>query len=695
MFGKSIPILCYHNLDGSGDERGGLGHPTAYFEQHLDLIQELGFRTISAQHLLDICAGQQKHDGKYVVITFDDCHLSQWLYAAPLLAKRNMTAVFFAVTDFLWDGPPRTVATAPPLSDAADAFKLAVTQRDYTQFLNRAEMAALIQDYGMEVYAHSAGHQGCFKNLRQIGPFAANAHWTAWGIYPNRNPAYPVFEHASAYAYNGFWPQFADQASMSTFKLRSDNERYAFCRRDFRRSFEQIAPINRAARQLFCWPWGQFDKLALQALQAAGFAGAFTLERARTGRGTNPFRLNRILVGRTHTHRWLRARLAMYSSALGASVFCKYFRKKNEFQRVLYVTDSTKISGGGRQLSNNVAALAQCGVRPYLAAPAGSPLTTALSGADVTIIPWEHSKQVVRSALWLRRIVREQRIDVVHTFHSKPAKIAVLAKLLGGRFKLYLNRGVIYRPNPLIGLFAAIADGVICNSHKSANLLKAYLTPNQKLCVIYNSFTGPIAPQTPANRHLLRIIYVGNANPVKGHDLFLQTAQTYRQRYPASPVRFISYGVGPQADLTRFAAQATLDGMELYGDTPHDEVLQALAQADIFVLTSRLESMPNVVLEAFSAALPVVCTNVGGVGELVQDGVNGWLCASEDVVALAEKIQNLVAHPEIRLQMGAINHKIAAYLQNVRKGYLVLRVYSGERISETIPFAELAARAME
>ena len=61
-------------------------------------------------------------------------------------------------------------------------------------------------------------------------------------------------------------------------------------------------------------------------------------------------------------------------------------------------------------------------------------------------------------------------------------------------------------------------------------------------------------------------------------------------------------------------------------------------------------------------------------------------------IASAEKIQNLVAHPEIRLQMGAINHKIAAYLQNARKGYLLLRVYSGERITETIPFAELVAQ---
>lgn len=695
MFWRNIPVLCYHNIDGSGDKHGALGHPLEHFEKHLDVIQDLGFKTISAQHLLDICLGKRKLDDKYLVVTFDDCHLSHWLYAVPLLAKRNMTGVFFAVTDFLWEGQKRTFEDAPPLLEASDSFKLAIARRDYSQFMNTAEMAAVIHDYGMEIYAHTSTHQACFRNLRRIGNFSEKAHWTTWAIYPQMNPAresptaYPVFERGSAYAYNGFWPKF-DNNSKLTFKLRSDAERYAFCLQDFRRSFENIKQVNKIDRQLFCWPWGHFDKLSLQALKEVGFVGAFTLERSRTGRGTNPFRLNRILVGRTLNHRWLRNRLRMYSTAPGAYLFFKYYRKKPEVRNVLYLTDSMQLSGGNRQLLNNVAAMSEFGICSYIVLPSDSDIVKELKNTDAHVILWDHFSRYFRSVSFLARIVREHHIDVVHTFHSKPAKKAVFAKLLGGRFRLCLNRGVIYTPNPLIGLFAAIADGVICNSHKCADVLRSYLTPKKKIQVVYNSFSANISQKTPEERDLLRVIYIGNANPVKGHDVFLETAETYMQRYPEDPVKFVSYGIGKNPELASFVSQETLDKMEIHGPVPHEEILQALGQADVFALTSRLESMPNVLLEAFAASLAVVCTDVGGVNELVRDGINGFLCDSEDTQALAEKIHDLVLHPEKRLKMGKINKKIVThYLNNTHKGYLLLRVYSGERISETIPFQDL------
>jgi glycosyltransferase involved in cell wall biosynthesis len=125
--------------------------------------------------------------------------------------------------------------------------------------------------------------------------------------------------------------------------------------------------------------------------------------------------------------------------------------------------------------------------------------------------------------------------------------------------------------------------------------------------------------------------------------------------------------------------------MEIHAPAAHDTVLHALAGADIFVLTSRAESSPNVLLEAFSRSLPVLCTDVGGVKELVRDGVNGWLCPSEDVHMLADKLHDLVEHPERRLTMGAINHRmVTACLHNGRKGHLLLRVYSGERIADAV-----------
>jgi glycosyltransferase involved in cell wall biosynthesis/peptidoglycan/xylan/chitin deacetylase (PgdA/CDA1 family) len=684
MIRRSIPVLCYHTIDASGDTRGALGHPSQQIEQHLDLIQQLGFTTISAHHLLDICAGRRPHDAKYLVLTFDDGHLSQWLYAAPMLAKRNMTGVFFAITDFVQPGPPRLREQAPPLLGAADAFTLAVTQGDCTQFMNSSELLSLVSDYGMEVYSHTSAHQACFRNLKRLGDFSELAHWTTWGIYPERQPAYPVFEYGSAYAYNGYWPRIQN-ASPPTFRLRSDAERYAFCLQDVRKSLDLIAQINQADRQFLCWPWGQFDPIAEQACRAAGCAGAFTTERSFNGSGTSPFRVNRIRVGRTKTRHWLRMRLAMYSTALGASVFAKRFRKKPEIRRVLYVTDSARISGGGRQLLNSVAAMSDCGVLAYVMAPATSHIVSALDRTVTPVIPWERPTHLVRSARFLARIVRSNQIDVVHTFHSRPAKVAVLAAVLGRRYALYLNRGVIYRPNALIGFLAAMADGVICNSYAGADVLKAYGVPRKKINVIYNSLAASVAEQTRGRGESVRVLYVGNGTPVKGFDIFLRTAQLYQQRFPGSPVTFVSYGIEKDDDIARCVGQDTLDAIEIHPTAAHDAVLRALSGADIFVLTSRKESMPNVLLEAFSRSLPVLCTDVGGVKELVRDGVNGWLCPSEDIHQLADRLHDLVEHPEQRLTMGTINQRVlTAWLHNGRKGYLLLRVYSGERVADTV-----------
>jgi glycosyltransferase involved in cell wall biosynthesis len=65
----------------------------------------------------------------------------------------------------------------------------------------------------------------------------------------------------------------------------------------------------------------------------------------------------------------------------------------------------------------------------------------------------------------------------------------------------------------------------------------------------------------------------------------------------------------------------------------------------------------------------------------VRDGVNGWVRRAGDIDAIADAVRDLALHPERRLAMGAANRRLAAMrFANVRKGYLLLRVYSGEHV---------------
>ncbi|MBN2141377.1 MAG: glycosyltransferase [Desulfovibrionaceae bacterium] len=674
MLGHSVPVLCYHNMNETDGLSPGL------FEEHLEAILEAGYRTVSANRLLEHVQGGRRLRGRCLVLTFDDCHLSNWLFAAPALAKRDMTGTFFAVTDFIGQGQKRTPDSAPAETSLPEAFRAALRDRDYSGFMNRAELEALVRDLGMEVFAHGARHQGCFRSLRQEGVFDSRAHWSLLGIYPEQDPALPAFEIGSAYAYNGFWP-YRDAKGLG-FRLRSDAQRLEFCARDMARSLERIRAINNAGAQLFCWPWGQFDALSQTALREAGFQAAFTLERWPNRPGGDPFRLSRLGVAKTKSASWLASRLRRYSSDLGSRVFFKLFRKKPETRRVLYATDSIKLSGGGRQMVNNAQAMIEAGVEVLAALPADSAIKPALEEAGARIKAFDGFADCLRAARFFKDLARTENLDVVHTFHSRAYKGAALARLMGARFRLFINRGVVFKPNLLIWLWSLPAKGVICNSMACARVLRRRLVRAKKLNVVYNSF-APDLPEPAGQRKKrgLRVVYVGNEGRAKGFDLFLYAAAAFCRGGPAKDVEFAAVGVTDKQAFQGLVPDRVMDRVAFPGLLDQAGVMRELSAADILVIPSRQESLPNVLLEAFAAGLPVVASRAGGIPELVGHNKNGLLCPVGDVQCLADMIRLLAEDPAARSRMGAEARRLLeTRLTNRAKGLDLLRVYSGQQV---------------
>ena len=83
-----------------------------------------------------------------------------------------------------------------------------------------------------------------------------------------------------------------------------------------------------------------------------------------------------------------------------------------------------------------------------------------------------------------------------------------------------------------------------------------------------------------------------------------------------------------------------------------NNILEILRSMDIFILPSLWEGMPNAILEAMAAGLPVVATNVGGTPEVVVDGETGFLVPPRDPEALANAIKLLIDDPELRKKFG-------------------------------------------
>jgi len=137
------------------------------------------------------------------------------------------------------------------------------------------------------------------------------------------------------------------------------------------------------------------------------------------------------------------------------------------------------------------------------------------------------------------------------------------------------------------------------------------------------------------------VAVVANLWPVKGHRGLIGAIARVRERIPG--VHFALVGDGPERAILerRIAALGLRRNVTLLG-TRYD-VPAILARADAACLPSHAEGMPNALMEAMAARLPVVATSVGGVPELIAEGENGFLARPGDSGELANKLIELLS----------------------------------------------------
>ena len=120
-------------------------------------------------------------------------------------------------------------------------------------------------------------------------------------------------------------------------------------------------------------------------------------------------------------------------------------------------------------------------------------------------------------------------------------------------------------------------------------------------------------------------------------------------------VRATIVGDGPTREaLGELAAELGVDDRVVFtGAVGHDVIRAYYAMADVFCLTSFAEGVPMVLMEAMAMRLPVVASQVMGVGELVEDGTSGMLVRPARPDLVADALRRLQASTELRRRMGA------------------------------------------
>ncbi len=350
--------------------------------------------------------------------------------------------------------------------------------------------------------------------------------------------------------------------------------------------------------------------------------------------------------------------------------------------RILLVVDGYYPSTGGAEMQAGLLGrvLTAVGHEVKVLAPRldrSKPVTEMLDNISVERIGYPRIPAVGAVILMLRfawRLLRTRgAYDTIHVHMAKnlaavagllrPLLSATVVTKISGAWEF--DGGILdpaHRQKPLYRLYnwcVKRADSIQCVSeYTRRRLIEAGYSPRQVLdipnAVDVARFDSPARPAQfpPAGA---RVIFVGRLQKVKGLNVLLDA---WARRAQTKLARLTIAGDGDvRESLMRQAHDLGIaDTVDFLGEVNNVPVL--LRAADIYVQPSFQEGLPNSVLEAMAAGLPIIATRVSGNEDLVTDGDNGLLAPPGDAAAIATSLDRLLGDPAAARRMGLRSREI-------------------------------------
>jgi glycosyltransferase involved in cell wall biosynthesis len=255
-------------------------------------------------------------------------------------------------------------------------------------------------------------------------------------------------------------------------------------------------------------------------------------------------------------------------------------------------------------------------------------------------------------------LIRKTKPDLVHAHTSKAGVIGRLAAHWTGVPAVFTAHTWAFAEGTSwkwqkIGLpcevLAAKCGPVIINVSEANRRLALQhgVGTESKLITIHNGIPDTCARAEPWADTIPRIVMVARFAPQKNHSLVLRAMAGL-----PLPFRLVFVGDGPTREAAEMEASelGLTEKVDFLGQ--RRDIEEILASSHIFVLPTNWEGFPLSILEAMRAGLPVVASDVGGVGEAVMDGETGFLVPAGDEAALRARLSLLVQSPELRRRLG-------------------------------------------
>jgi teichuronic acid biosynthesis glycosyltransferase TuaC len=269
----------------------------------------------------------------------------------------------------------------------------------------------------------------------------------------------------------------------------------------------------------------------------------------------------------------------------------------------------------------------------------------------------------------VRRLHSSYPVDVIHAHSALPCghAAALLSKELKIPFLVTVH-GLDAFSNRQVEGYAGewcarvsrsvycSARCVICVSEKVRDQVIAGAAGPVKTTVVYNGVDPQMFSPPDAKPIASVVLCVGNLIPIKGHELLFRAFAVVQNEFPALMLEII--GDGPEHfRLAKLAYELGIAGkVQFRGRQSRREVADAMRRATVFALPSRYEGLGCVYLEAMAAGKPLIACRGQGIGEVIENGVNGFLVEANDLEELTKTLGQILRHGDLRRRVGEAAH---------------------------------------
>jgi glycosyltransferase involved in cell wall biosynthesis len=283
-------------------------------------------------------------------------------------------------------------------------------------------------------------------------------------------------------------------------------------------------------------------------------------------------------------------------------------------------------------------------------------------------------------------------------FASHPAAAAfVIHRLTGIPYSFTAHGSDLHRDRHMLREKAAEAAFVAPISEYNRKMILAECHgqfPDKVVvvhCGVDTQVFQPRAESTPYERGEgpFTILCIGTLHEVKGQTYLIEACRLLAMRGLDFTCHFVADGPDMEA-LMRQVAESKLDNrMQFHGRLARQQVVALLHKADVLATPSvptkngRQEGIPVVLMEAMGSGVPVVASNISGIPELVEDGKNGFLVPPRDAQALANALDRLYYHAELRRHFGAAGREKVLREFDLQKNAAMLARYFQFRIASS------------